>query len=116
MRLCPLPEGVVNGDECVLTRLHYISDCHFPLPLEERGVIRYLSIGNLSVAEFQSVYGTDALKYSTASNWRLRFQDGSDDLFDLTRFGRPFRSDLAVLIQSLLQRFPSSHVKYFVAS
>jgi transposase len=57
-------------------------------------------------AELQSVYGTDALKYSTVSKWRLRFQDGSDDLFDLTRSGRRYHSDLTAFIQSLLQQFP----------
>jgi hypothetical protein len=36
----------------------------------------------------------------------MRFQDGSDDLFDLTRSGKPSRSDLTAPIQSLLQRFP----------
>jgi transposase len=76
--------------------------------LEQRTVIHYLTLKNLSVAEIelQSVYGTDALKYSTISKWRLRFQDGLDDQFDLTRSGKPSRSDLAVPIQSLLQQFP----------
>jgi transposase len=54
--------------------------------LEQRTVIRYLTLKSLSVVkiatELQSVYGTDALKYSTVSKWRLRFQDGLDDLFD----------------------------------
>jgi hypothetical protein len=57
--------------------------------LEQRVVIRYLTFKNLSVAkiatELQSVHGTDALKYSTVSKWRLRFQDGSDDPFDFAR-------------------------------
>jgi hypothetical protein len=48
--------------------------------LEQRAVIRHLILKNLTVAEiateFQSVYGTDALKYSTVSKWMLRFQDG----------------------------------------
>jgi hypothetical protein len=73
-------------------------------------VIRYLTLKNLGVAEIatelQSVYGTDALKYSTVSKWRLCFQNGSDDLFDLPRSGRVSRSDLAAPIQSLLQQFP----------
>jgi transposase len=73
-------------------------------------VLRYLTRKNLSfaeiVTELQSVYGTDALKYSTVSKWRLRFQDGSDDLFHLARSGRPSRSDLVAPIQSLLQQFP----------
>jgi transposase len=72
--------------------------------------IRYLTHKNLSVVEIatelQSVYGTDALKYLTVSKWRLRFQHGSDDLFDLARSGRPSRSDFAAPIQSLLQQFP----------
>jgi hypothetical protein len=75
--------------------------------LEHRAVIRYLTLKNLSVAEiateFQSVYSTDALKSLKVSKWRLRSQDGSDDLFDLTRFGRSSRSDLAASVQSLLQ-------------
>jgi transposase len=79
-----------------------------------------LTLKNLSVAEIatelHSVYGRDALKYSTVPKWRLRFQDGSEDLFDSARSGRPARSDLAAPIQSLLQQFHSSHVKYFVAS
>jgi transposase len=78
--------------------------------LEQRAVIRYLTLKNLSVAEIaselQSVYGTDALKYSTVSKWRLRFQDGSYDLFDLARSERSSRSDLAAPIQSLWQQFP----------
>jgi transposase len=78
------------------------------LRLEQRAMIRYLILKSLSVAEiateFQSVYDTDALKYSTVSKWRLRFQEGSDDLFDLARSGRPSRSDLAVPIQSLLRQ------------
>jgi hypothetical protein len=45
--------------------------------LEQRAVIRYLTLKNLSVAEIaielQSVSGTDALKDSTVSKWRLRF-------------------------------------------
>jgi hypothetical protein len=47
-----------------------------------------------------------ALKYPTVSKWRRRFQDGSDDLFDLALSGRLSRSDLAAPIQSLLQQFP----------
>jgi hypothetical protein len=78
--------------------------------LEQRAVIRYLILKNLSVTEIatelQRVYGTDALKYSTVSKRRLCFQDGSNDPFDLARSGRPSRSDLAALIQSLLQQFP----------
>jgi transposase len=74
--------------------------------LEQRAGIRYLTLKNLGVAEIttelQSVYGTDALKYSTVSKWSLRFQDDSDDLFNLARSGRPSRSDLAAPIQSLL--------------
>jgi transposase len=54
--------------------------------LEQRAVIRYLTLKNLSIAEiateFQSVYSTDALKYSTVSKWRLRFQEDSDDPFN----------------------------------
>jgi transposase len=71
---------------------------------EQRAVIRCLTRKSLSVSEIatelQSVYGTDALKYSTFSKWRLHFQDGSDDLFDLTRSGRPSRSDPAAPRQS----------------
>jgi hypothetical protein len=78
--------------------------------LEQRAVIRYLTLKNLSVAEIatilQSVYGTDALKYLMVSKWRFPFQDASHDLFDLARSGRPYWSDLAAPIQSLLQQFP----------
>jgi hypothetical protein len=78
--------------------------------LEQRAVIRDLTLKNPSVAEIatelQSVYGTDTLKYSTVSKWRLYFQEGSHDLFDLARSGRPSPSDLAALIQSVLQQFP----------
>jgi transposase len=78
--------------------------------LEQRAVIRYLTLENLSVAEIatelQSVYDMCALKHSTVSKWRLRFHDGWDDLFDLARSGRASRSDLAAPVQSLLQRFP----------
>jgi hypothetical protein len=78
--------------------------------LEQRIVTRYSTFKKLSAAEvpteLQSVYGTDALKYSTVSKWRLRFQDGSDDLFDLARSGRPSRSDHAAPIQLLLHQFP----------
>jgi hypothetical protein len=77
---------------------------------KQRAVIRYLTLKNLSVAEIttelQSVYGTDALKYSTVSKRRLRSQDGSDDPIDLARSRRPSHSDLAAPIQSLLQQFP----------
>jgi hypothetical protein len=77
---------------------------------EQREVIRYSTLKNLGVAEIateiQNVYGRDALRYSMVSKWRLRFQDGSDDLFNLACSGRPSRSDLAASIQSLLQQFP----------
>jgi transposase len=77
---------------------------------EQRAVIRYFTLRNLSVAEIatelQSVYGTDALQYSAVSKWRLRFKDGSDDVFDLAHSGRPSPSDLAARIQSLSQQFP----------
>jgi hypothetical protein len=77
--------------------------------LEQRVVSRYSTLKNLSVAEIaseiQSVYGTDALKYSTVSKWRLCFQDGPDDLFDLARSGTPSRSELAAPVQPLLQQF-----------
>jgi hypothetical protein len=47
---------------------------------KQRAVIRYLILKDLSVAKIatklQSVYGTDALNYSTVSKRRLRFQDG----------------------------------------
>jgi hypothetical protein len=78
--------------------------------LDKSAVIHYLTLKNISVAELttelQSVYGTDALKDSTVSKWRLHLQDGSDDQFNLTRSGRPSRSVLAAPIQSLLQQFP----------
>jgi hypothetical protein len=78
--------------------------------LEQRAVIRYLTLKNLPVAdiatELQAVYGMDALKYSTVSKWRLRFLDGSESLFDLARSGRRPRSDLAAPLQQLLQQFP----------
>jgi hypothetical protein len=42
--------------------------------LEQRPVILYLSLKNLSVAELatelQNLYGTAALNYSTVSKWR----------------------------------------------
>jgi hypothetical protein len=66
-------------------------------------VIRYLPLKNPSVAEIatelQNVYSTDALKYSTVSKWRPRFQDGSDHLFDLARSGRPSRSHLVEILR-----------------
>jgi hypothetical protein len=69
-----------------------------------------LILENFSVAEIatelQTVYGTNALKYLTVSKWRMRFQDDSADLFDFAPSGRPSRSDLAALVQSLLQQFP----------
>jgi transposase len=74
---------------------------------KQRPAICYLTLKNLSVAkiatEFQSVYGIEALKYSTVSKWRLRFQDGSDELFDLTRSGSPSHSGRAAPIELLLQ-------------
>jgi hypothetical protein len=77
---------------------------------ELRAVIRYLTLKNPSFAEIatelQSVYGMDALKYSTVSKWRLRFQDGSHGLFDLARSETPSRSHLAAPIESVLQQFP----------
>jgi hypothetical protein len=36
----------------------------------------------------------------------MRFQDGSDDLFDLARSEGPSRNDLVAPIQLLLQQFP----------
>jgi transposase len=77
------------------------------LRLEQRAVTLSLTLKNLSVAEMatelQSMYGTDTLKSSTVSKWRLRLQDGWDDLFDFAHSGRPCLSDLAAPIQSLLQ-------------
>jgi transposase len=77
---------------------------------EQHAVIHHLPLKNLNITEIaielQSVYGTDALNYSTVSKWRLHFQDASDNLFDSARAGRPSRSDLAALIQLLLQQFP----------
>jgi transposase len=74
--------------------------------LEQRAAIPYLTLKNLSVSEIatklQSVYGTDALKYSIVSKWRLRFQNGSDNLFNLACSRRPSCSDLATPIQSVL--------------
>jgi hypothetical protein len=76
---------------------------------EQRAVIRYLilksSVGE-TTTELESLYCADSLKYSTVSKWRLLFQEGSDDLFDSVRSGRPSRSQLAAPIQSLLQQFP----------
>jgi transposase len=70
--------------------------------LKQRAVIRYLTLHNFSVAEIatelQSVYGMDSLKYSTVSKWRLRFQDGSKDRFDLRLSGKPSHSDLTAPI------------------
>jgi transposase len=78
--------------------------------LEQCAVIRYFALKSLSIAEIaielHSVYVTDALQYSTVSHWRLRFRNGSNDLFNLARSGRPSRSDLAAPIQSLLQQIP----------
>jgi hypothetical protein len=51
------------------------------------------------------MYGTDTLKSSTVSKWRLRLQDGWDDLFDLAHPGRRSHSDLAAPTQSLLHQF-----------
>jgi hypothetical protein len=78
--------------------------------LKQRAVIHYPTLKNLKIAgiatEGQNVNGTDTLKYSTISQWTPPFQVGSDDPFDLTRSGGPFRSGLAAPIQSLLQQFP----------
>jgi hypothetical protein len=60
------------------------------------------------VTEGHCVYGKAALKYWTVSKKKLRFQDDSDDLFDLARSGRPHRKDLAVLIHTLSRQFPFS--------
>jgi hypothetical protein len=80
------------------------------LRTQQRAVIRYLILKNISVTEIavelQSMYGADALNYSRVSKWRLRFQDSSGDLFDLARPGSPSRSDLAAPIPSLLHQFP----------
>jgi hypothetical protein len=84
-----------------------------PAPLASQ-TIAWLAAFDVSVtdvvlqAEFLTleIPVVEALKYSTVSKWRLRFQDGSDDLFDLARSGRPSRSDVAAPIQSLLQQFP----------
>jgi hypothetical protein len=79
---------------------------------EQRAVIRYLTLKNVSVAEIatelqsESIDGTDALKYSTVSKWKLCFQDSSDDLFDLARSGKASRNDFAAPIRSLLRQFP----------
>jgi transposase len=94
-----------------IARLEFLGTCTNEMSrLEQRAVICYLTLQNLIVAEIttalQNVYGKDAPEYTTVSKWRLRFQDGSDGLFDLARSGRPSRSDLAVPIQSLLQQFP----------
>jgi hypothetical protein len=46
--------------------------------LEQRVVIRHLTLKSLSIAEnateLQSVYGKDALKYSTVSKWGCVFR------------------------------------------
>jgi hypothetical protein len=77
--------------------------------LEQRAVIHYLTLKNLSDAEIatelQNAYGTDALKCLTVSKWRLHFQDGSDNLFDFAPSGRSYRSDLAAPVQSFLRQF-----------
>jgi transposase len=78
--------------------------------IKQRAVIHYLTLKNLSLpkitTKLQNVSGTDTMKYSTVSKWKVRFQDAPGDLFDLTGSGRPSGSDLAAPIQSLLQQFP----------
>jgi hypothetical protein len=85
--------------------------------VEQRAMVCYLILKNLSMAEIatglQTVYGTDALKYSTISKSNLRFQTGSDDLFDLVRSGRSSRSALAALMQLLLRQFSFLSCKVF---
>jgi hypothetical protein len=85
--------------------------------LEQRPVIRYLTLKNPSVAEItaelQSVGGRDTLTCSTVSKWSLRFRDVSYDLFTLARSGRSSRSGLAAPIQSSLQQFPFISCKAF---
>jgi transposase len=71
--------------------------------LEQRAVIRYLTLKNLSITEIatdlQRVYSRDALKYSTVSKWSLSFRGGLDDLFDSARSGMPSRNDIAAHFQ-----------------
>jgi hypothetical protein len=94
-----------------IVRLEFLGTCTNEMSrLEKRAMIRYLTLESLSVPEIaielESVHGTDALKCLMVSKWRLSFHDGSDDLFDLVRSGKPSRSDLAAPIQLLLQQFP----------
>jgi hypothetical protein len=89
------------------------------LRLERRAVIRYLTVKNRSPAEIatelQSVYGTDALKYLTVSNWRLRFQDGRTAYLIWHVLEGPLAVILRLLFSHCCSNFHLSHAKHFVA-
>jgi hypothetical protein len=78
--------------------------------LEQRAVIHYLTLKNNNVAEIttelQSLYGTNALKYSTGSKWVWVFRTARTTYLIEYVLKRPSRSDLAAPIQSSLQQFP----------
>jgi hypothetical protein len=80
------------------------------LRLERHAMIRYLTLKNLSVAEITIELQTFVWYECTEVFGGLKvenaFQDGSDNLYDLARSGRPSHSDLAAPIQSFLQQFP----------
>jgi energy-converting hydrogenase A subunit M len=74
--------------------------------MEQRVVIRFLTLKGLKVkeiqAELESVSGTDACKFCLMKKWRLRFLQGRTTLFDDPKSGRLLTQDLAEAVRSMV--------------
>jgi transposase len=78
--------------------------------MEQRVLLRFLTLRGLNpqqiLSELESVYHEDALALPMIYKWHARFHDGSTELSDDPRSGKPRRNDLAEAISSMLEERP----------
>jgi hypothetical protein len=84
--------------------------CTSQFTMEQRAVIRFLTLKGLDVqqihSELESVYHKEALPLPTVYKWSSRSRVGRTNLSDDPRSGRPRKSDLATGISTTLEELP----------
>jgi hypothetical protein len=97
--LATLPFGIPSSEFCTSQ-----------FTMEQRAVIRFLTLKGLGVqqihSELESVYHKEVLTLSTVYKWSARFRVGRTKLSNDPRSRRPGKSDVATGISAMLEARP----------
>jgi hypothetical protein len=76
------------------------------LSMEQRTVMRFFTLKKFNLedihTEFLSMYGPNALAFSTVYKWNQRFVDGRTEICDDLRSRRSLSHDLAEALNTML--------------